>query len=63
MKREIRDKRNELREMSKRLRELAWECDYEEEKNFKLREKQNEEYKRFVFYDNIIKANEKVKRG
>lgn len=61
MKREIRDKRNELREKSIRLRELAWECDYKEEKNFQIREKQDDQYKRFIFYDEMIKASEKVK--
>lgn len=63
MKREIRDRRNELRETSVRLRKLAWDCDYEEEKNFKIREKQHEQYKRFNFYDGMIKANEKITRG
>jgi Na+-transporting NADH:ubiquinone oxidoreductase subunit NqrF len=63
MKREIRDRRNELRETSVRLRKLAWECDYTEERNFKIREKQHEQYKRFNFYDGIIKANEKITRG
>ena len=63
MKREIRDRRNALRETSKRLRELAWNCDFSEEKNFRLRERQDEEYKRFKFYDSMIKANEKVNRG
>lgn len=61
MKREIRDKRNELREESKRLKELAWNCDFKEVKNFKIREKQDDRFKRFKFYDGMIKANEKVK--
>ncbi len=61
MKKEIREKRNELRETSKKLRELTWEKNLTWEESHKLREKQEEQYKRFRFYDNIIKANEKVK--
>lgn len=60
MKREIRNKRDELRQTSKKLRELAWECGYEE-KNLAIREQQDDSYKRFKFFDGMIKANEKVK--
>lgn len=63
MKREIRDRRNELRETSVRLRKLAWDCDYEEGKNFKIRENQTDQYKRFNFFDGMIKATEKITRG
>lgn len=61
MKREIRDRRNELREASKRLRELAWDCEYKEVKKLEIREKQEDHYKRFNFYDGMIKASEKVR--
>lgn len=61
MNREIRDKRNELRKTSKRLREIAWNCDFEEEKNLKIRERQEKEYKRYKFFDSFIKANDKVR--
>ena len=63
MKREIRDRRNELRETSVRLRELAWDCEYAEGKNFTIREKQEDQYKRFNFFDGMIKATEKITRG
>lgn len=63
MKKEIRIKRNELKSNSIRLRELSWEQDLSSDANFKLRKKQDDEYKKFIFYDNFIKANDKVKRG
>lgn len=63
MKKEIREKRNELRSNSIRLKELTWEKKLTWEDNHKLREKQEEQYKKFRFYDNMIKASEKVNRG
>lgn len=63
MKREIREKRNQLRETSMKLRELAWSCDFGKEKNLQFRKKQDEEYKKYEFYDKFIKANDKVKKG
>lgn len=63
MKREIREKRNELRETSKRLKELAWNCDFAQEKNFQLREKQDILYKKFVFYNQMIKAEERISKN
>jgi AraC-like DNA-binding protein len=60
MKREIRDKRDKLREGSKRLRELALDCGFEQS-NYNVRVKQEEQFKRFKFYDGMIKASEKVK--
>lgn len=63
MKREIREKRNELRKSSMKLRELAWSCDFGKEKNFQFRKNQDDQYKRYEFYDNFLKASEKVKRG
>ena len=63
MKKEIRIKRNELKSNSIRLRELSWEQDLPNDASFKLRKKQDDEYKRYIFYDNFIKANDKVKRG
>ena len=61
MKREIRDKRNDLREGSKRLQELAWNEELRSKKGFELREKQEEQFKKFKFYDGMIKAADKVK--
>ena len=61
MKIEIRDKRDELRQTSKQLKELAWKQDFQSIENFKLREKQDDCYKRFKFYDYMIKANDKVR--
>ena len=61
MKKEIRIKRNELRKSSMRLRELTLDCDFRTEKTLQLRKKQDEQYKRYEFYDNFIKANERIK--
>ena len=61
MKREIRDKRNEYRDYSVRLKELSWKQELSSRENFILRERQDECYKRFKFYDSMIKANDKVR--
>ena len=61
MKREIREKRDELRKTGKRLREMAWNLDFNDEARFKIREKQDKEYKLFKFYDGMIKASDKVR--
>lgn len=63
MKREIRDKRNKLRKSSMKLRELTLDCGFEIEKTLELRKKQDDQYKRYEFYDEFIKANEKVRRN
>lgn len=63
MKREIRDKRNELREESKRLKELAWSSEFGEGQNtFEIRERQNDRFNRFKFFDGMIKASDKVRK-
>ncbi|MBO5843455.1 MAG: hypothetical protein J6Q96_01145 [Bacteroidales bacterium] len=61
MKRELRDKRNNLRESSIRLKKLAWNEELRSKKGFELREEQAEQYKKFKFYDGMIKAADKVK--
>lgn len=63
MKREIRDKRNEYREASVRLRSAAhsWDSYVKFDHSKKIQEEQNERFKRFKFFDGMIKANEKVK--
>jgi hypothetical protein len=63
MKREIRDKRNEYREASVKLRHAAhsWDSAVKFERCKKIQEEQNDRFKRFKFFDGMIKANEKVK--
>ena len=61
MKREVRDKRNKLRKSSMKLRELTLDCGFGIEKTLQLRKKQDEQYKKYEFYDNLIKANDKIK--
>ena len=61
MKREIREKRDKLRKSSMKLRELTLDCDVRTEKTLQLRKIQDEQYKKYEFYDNFIKANERVK--
>lgn len=56
MKKEIRDKRNELRVRSKMLQELA----FDESKKQEIRETQKQVYKRWQFYDKMIKTTEKI---
>ena len=63
MKREIRDERNKLKRNSIRLRTLTWEEDLPDETIKKIRKKQDVEYKKIVFYDNLIKANERIKKN
>lgn len=61
MKREIRDKRANLLKKAKGLRELQF--DEENERIDKTSKEQNDVYKRYKFYDNIIKTNDKMKKG
>ena len=63
MKREIRDKRNEYREASVKLRNVAhsWDSYVKFDRSKKIQEEQNDQFKRFKFFDGMIKANEKVK--
>lgn len=61
MKREIRDKRANLLKKAKGLRELQF--DEENERAEKTHKEQDDAYKRYKFYDNIIKTNDKMKKG
>ena len=61
MKTEIRKKRNELRNNSITLRRLAWEKNLSIDASKKIRQKQDDEYKKYQFYDNLIKAVDKLK--
>lgn len=59
MKKEIRTKRKELLIKSKNLQSVSFEkSTYEKSKA--IRNKQDEVYKKWLFYDNFIKASEKV---
>lgn len=59
MKREIRDTRNELMMKSKALRTAPFD---EKCKNTdRVRKEQRKIYKKWNFYDKLIKASEKVK--
>lgn len=58
MNKGIREKKDNLYEESVLLRNLANETPGE--KGFLIRDKQNEVYKKWEFYANIIKANDKV---
>lgn len=57
--RSIRDKREKLRQESIRLSELFMEQD---DFNFELYEEQDRTYKKWKFYDNLIKNMEKVEK-
>jgi hypothetical protein len=62
MKQEIRIKRNKLLYASLRMRELpsfAIKQDYEQNK--KIRVEQDKVYKKFNFYEGLLKASDKIK--
>lgn len=58
MKREVREKRNKLLINSKGLAESLLDCN-EKEKVIVLQEQQDRAYKKWKFYDKVIKAMEK----
>ena len=62
MKRDISDKRNELRNKSIALDGLKLDKNLKYETAIKIAGEQNEVYKKWEFYDNFIKANEKIKK-
>lgn len=63
MKKEIRIKRNKLKEGSVRLRSLShsWDGVKNYDLNLKIREEQDAQYKKYRFYDKFIKASDKIK--
>lgn len=64
MKREIRDKRHKLLLRSKALKEAKFNEKLQKgDEVSKLIKDQEEVYKKWAFFDGIIKADEKVRRG
>lgn len=63
MKTEIRKKRNELRKQSIKLRELTWTEDLDDDSINRLRKDQDKQYKKFMFYDNLIKAADNINKN
>ena len=61
MKREIRETRNKLREKAVELRTVHF--DPKCKNTGEIMKEQNETYSKYKFYDKLIKASEKVKRG
>lgn len=61
MKREVRDKKEQLYKQTKILKKLYWENNLSYEKGTQLREEQNEVYNKWVFYNEMLKANDKLK--
>lgn len=59
MKREIRDKRHNLQRQWGGLRELALDANRKD--GTKLRKEEDKVYKKWLFYDNIIKKLEETK--
>ena len=63
IKRDIRDKRNQYRESSSRLRYLSAPGGKESQKQIDtMRIAQDKIYKKWRFYDGIIKASEKANK-
>lgn len=60
MKREIRDKRTKLFKNAKGLRELQF--DAENERGIATHKEENDAWKRYKFYDNMIKIDEKMRK-
>ena len=58
IKREVREKRNNLCKEGSLLQKESWNKDYN--KAMQLREKQEQIYKQWQFYNNFIKASEEV---
>jgi hypothetical protein len=56
--RSVRNKRDELRKKSSKLRELTIDTEYLKGKEIIM--KQDEIYKRWSFYNNLIKSMERV---
>lgn len=63
LKRDIRDKREKLFQASKQLRKLGSDEELTYDESLKVRAEQRQKYKKFSFYDNFIKASDKVKKG
>ena len=59
MKKEIREKRKELYIKSIKLRSLAG--DINGKRSYQLRDQQDDVFKRWQFYNGIIKASDKIK--
>ena len=61
MKRSARDKRKELYNGTIRLKELSFSNDLDYDSSMKVREEQDKLYKRWEFYNNLIKIEDKLK--
>lgn len=61
MKREVRDKKEELYKQTKILKNLYWDKNLSYEKGTKLREEQTKTYNKYLFFKNLIKAEDKIK--
>lgn len=62
VKRDIREKRENLKIGSLRSKELAFESNLNYENAQRVRKEHQELENKFQFYDKFIKANEKVKK-
>lgn len=60
MVREIKDELNNLRKKSLELSEIAYDKDVPFEKAQELRKKQDETFKKMLFYKGFLNATEKV---
>lgn len=61
MNRNIKEEKYKLIKRCRALRDLAKEGDLSYNKKIELYRKQGEIYKKYKFYDNLIKAREKIK--
>lgn len=61
MKRSARDERKKLYESTIRLKELSFSKNLDYDLSMKIRQEQEELYKKWEFYNKLIKIEDKIK--
>lgn len=61
MKRSARDERKKLYESTIRLKELSFSKNLDYDSPMKIRQEQEELYKKWEFYNKLIKTEDKIK--
>lgn len=61
MKRSARDERKKLYDSTIRLKDLSFSKDLDYESSMKIRKEQDKLYKKWEFYNKLIKTEDKIK--
>ena len=61
MKRSARDERKKLYESTIRLKELSFSKNLDYDSSMKIRQEQEELYRKWEFYNKLIKTEDKIK--